>query len=103
MIKCNMGKLEIRGIKAVLMADLHTMLRGLMESEILPYGVIKSILEVAKCETEGTDTEEAYDEMVKAMLDDVIKKSEEKVESPDEEPLTVDEDVMRMVFEGMRG
>lgn len=103
MIKCNMGKLEIRGIKAVLMADLHTMLRGLMESEILPYGVIKSILEVAKCETEGTDTEEAYNEMVKAMLDDVIKKSDKKTESHDAEALTVDEDVMRMVFEGVKG
>ena len=102
MIKCNMGKLEIRGIKAMLMADLHTMLRGLMESEILPYGVIKSMLEVAKCETEGTDPEEAYNDMVKAMIEDAVKKSADKTMSPDAEPLTVDEDVMRMVFEGMR-
>lgn len=102
MIKCNMGKLEIRGIKAVLMADLHTMLRGLMESEILPYGVIKSMLEVAKCETEGTDTEEAYNDMVKAMIENAVKESAEKTESQDAETLTVDEDVMRMVFEGMR-
>ena len=102
MIKCNMGKLEIRGFKAVLMADLHTMLRGLMESEILPYGVIKPMLEVAKCEIEGTDSEEAYNEMVRAMLEDAVKKSADKTESHDAETLTVDEDVMRMVFEGMR-
>ncbi len=103
MISCTNGRVEISGDIVQLTAELHILLKGLIQSNIMSVDMIDSVWALVKCELDENDRSEAFDDVVIAMIDKFIKYKTDTSSKEDIEPLSMDEDVMRMVFEGVKG
>jgi len=97
MIFSSRGKVHISGKKIFIMDELNALLESLMKSNIVSCEIIHAMVDVARCEVEGIDSENAYDELVLKMFNDICEKSDKKAKK--EMFAEMDEETMRMVME----
>ena len=97
MIFSSRGKVHISGKKIFIMDELNALLESLMKSNIVSCEVIHAMVDVARCEVEGIDSEKAYGELILQMLNDICEKSDKKAKK--ETFAEMDEETMRMVME----
>ena len=103
MISSANGRVEISGDIVHLMAELHILLKGLIKSNIMDADMIDTVVALVKCELDEKDNKKAFDDVAIAVIDKLIKDKRDASSKGDIEPLSMDEDVMRMVFEGVNG
>lgn len=102
MISSTNGRVEISGDIVHLMAELHTLLKGLIKSNIMSVDMVDTVVALVKCELDEKDNNKALDDVVVAVVKKFVKDKIDTSSKEDIEPLAMDEDVMRMVMESMR-
>lgn len=102
MIRSTNGRVEISGDIVHIMAELHILLKGLIKSNIMDADMIDAVVALVKCELDEKDNKKAFDDVAISVIDKLIKDKIDASSKEDIEPLSMDEDVMRMVFEGLR-
>lgn len=102
MISSTNGRVEIRGDIVHIMVELHTLLKGLIKSNIMDADMIDTVVALVKCELDKKDNKKTFYDVAISVIDKLIKDKRDASSKEDIEPLSMDEDVMRMVFEGLR-
>lgn len=103
MISSTNGRVEISGDIVHIMAELHILLKGLIKTNIMSADMIDTVVALVKCELAEKDNKKSFDDVAIAVIDKLIKDKRDASSKEDIEPLSMDEDVMRMVFKGVKG